>query len=101
MVNKSACETQDAATQTWKKLKAEYIDKVVFEKKITEKITELEMSAKKKKASLMSFWCSVPLKKRCRSEVQHDNTTMLNTTDSKTGITNSLLSIILLICYPN
>ena len=47
LVDKSTREAQDAAVKTWNSLKAECTEKVVFERRIKEKIIELETSAKK------------------------------------------------------
>jgi len=54
--------------------------KVVFEQGIKDMIIELETSAKKKTASLMTFWCSVLVKK----DASYNMT--LNTTDPASGI---------------
>jgi hypothetical protein len=87
LVDKSTREAQDAAVKTWNALKAECTsEKMVFEQHIKDKIIELETSAKKKTASLMTFWCSVPVKKDASDDVTLNTT--LNTTDPASGILN-------------
>lgn len=75
MVDKSTREAQDAAVKTWNELKAKYTEKVAFEQHVKDKIVNLETSAKKKKASLMNFWCSVPVKKDASNETSSIGTT--------------------------
>lgn len=86
LVDKSRREAQDAAVKTWNALKAECTETVVFEQRVKDKIIELETSAKKKTASLMTFWCSVPVKKDASDDMALNTT--LNTTDPASGILN-------------
>jgi len=86
LVNKSTREAQDVAVKTWNSLKAECTEKVVFEQRIKDKIIELETAAKKKTASLMTFWCSVPVKKDASDNMILD--TALKTTNPASGILN-------------
>jgi hypothetical protein len=91
LVNKSTREAQDEAVKTWNALKAECTEKVVFEQRIKNKIIELETAAKKKTASLMTFWCSVPVKKDAADMNMALNTTS-NSTDPESGILNFRMS---------
>jgi len=65
---RSARESQEAAIATWNSIKSEATDKGELERLIKEKTIELEQQARKKKASLMSFWCNIPIKKNLESE---------------------------------
>jgi len=79
LVNKTAREAQDVAAKTWNAIKAECPEKLVFEQRINDKIIELETSANKKTASLMTFLCLVPVKKDASDNMTLNTT--LNTTD--------------------
>ena len=85
LVDKSTREAQDAAVKTWNALKRTS-EKVVFEQRIKDKVIELETSAKKKTASLMTFWCLVPVKKDASDDMTLNTT--LNTTDPASGMLN-------------
>lgn len=64
MDGKSAREAQEAANLTWNKFKKSETDKHKLECAVKDKIVELESKARQKKASLMSYWCRIPVKKR-------------------------------------
>jgi hypothetical protein len=64
MADRPAREAQEAATCMWNSIKAESkaTPGLVLEYRIRDKVVELKSKARKKKATLMSFWCNVAVK---------------------------------------
>jgi hypothetical protein len=65
----SAREAQEAAIRTWNSLKTETKDNQgELGCRIKDKIVELQSKGRKQKATLMTFWCNIPVKKTSDSE---------------------------------
>lgn len=60
-------EAQKACTASWNSIKLEYKDIDLFNRKVKEHVVDLENKARKKTASRISFWCSVPVKSEVKS----------------------------------
>jgi hypothetical protein len=76
MADRSARESQEAATCMWNSIKAESkATPGLFERRIKDKIVEIETKARKQKATLMSFWCNVPVKKSTHEQAGGSSST--------------------------
>jgi hypothetical protein len=67
----SAREAQEAAICTWNSYKTETKDNPgELERRIKDKIVELQSKGRKQKATLMTYWCNIPVKKTSDSETE-------------------------------